>query len=210
MYAFLIGNNNNDLNRGYSTRRRERKLENTNFLIKKKIEIVKKFNPNSCYISSSDEDEIKTITNNKIILNNNENESRLNNKSNEAIKRILSFKRGMKVLDMILFVIVMFGFILCHAENEIYYENNKNERVQAIYLMNFLLNNNLSDMINYSSVSNKSVFDLLFNNNVTNFTVDFLSNINDFSKFSLVLNVPDECDSIRYLILLTTIIASLE
>ena len=51
MYAFLIGNNNNDLNRGYSTRRRERKLENTNFLIKKKIEIVKKFNPNSCYIS---------------------------------------------------------------------------------------------------------------------------------------------------------------
>lgn len=204
MFTFLIGNNNPYFDRKLRIKPLGKKMENVEISLKKKIEIVKKFNPLSCYYSSDDEDEINQTQNSKKSEDGELKDNKSGVKSNEAIEKIQKYKRYMKYLDISICLLLIFGVILSHVENEFFYEENMDIRVFSIQAMNYLKDFSSAD--NYTSVYKSDDFkDFL---DVTNIPLNFFQNITDFSKIEINLVVPTISEILRSFIFISSCLAS--
>jgi hypothetical protein len=182
-----------------------KKLENIEISLKKKIDFVKKFNPLSCYYSSEEEEEVNNTQNSKKSEENDIKDKSFF-RSNDALKKIQKYKSYLKIIDITLCLVLILGVVLSHIENEIFYEHNKDTRVNAILAMNYLKDFNSSD--NYSSLYHSSDFQTFLIS--TNVSRNYFENIHNFDDISINLEVPSACNVIRSLILISSCAARMD
>jgi hypothetical protein len=214
MLAFIVGNTNFNFDRMGAKNVRgntfyiifleNNRLKNVEVEIKEKIEKIKNFNPNSCYDFSDVEDVDESATAGGSIMISASNPSledtkRQNtytnlktdviiNNSSGVGKKLLKLKYGIKWLDVIASVLIIFGCIIAQVENDNYYYNNREDRVEIIKLITQIdkFKGNLS-MVNMSS------FNISYLNNET-----ITSKIN-FTDFNTI-PIPFEISSYSYVL----------
>ncbi len=212
MYARLLNNANLNFERlGEKNNVQFQKIKNIEIHLHQKLEKVKNLQSDSCYdfsdysesINSNEDDELENSQSSSIRLTNTnlKSFSSLNlikiigkNQKNFTLFQI---KKITKILDIFACIFACIGTLLSQIENEISYSENLNNRINIVKLCTQL-----------------SKFEWNISNiEYDNFKLDYLNKekfyslkIKKCSQIPFQIKIPKECEILRYLILLSTLL----
>jgi hypothetical protein len=149
---------------------------------------------------------------------------RLKKRTGTTTEKINLYRSYMKIFDILVTLLILFGGFLSQYENELYYYHNLRYRVIGTVLMNAVFRN-VSNRTKESILSNVDIDIFLDHRLDVNETVtldDVLKDIDwdyinynenypssEFSKIILYLEIPSSCTILRHIILYTTIASSI-
>lgn len=196
----------------------DNRVGNLEIELKNKIEKIKNLNPEACYNFSELNDNISgfgyspdSSQMSKSVLPNESQKTRgtkdrfsdgfnpflktSNLILNKTGKTILNYKIIIKWLDIIASVLIILGCILSQIENEKYYQENKQDRIECIRLISDIYFNitNPLDSYNISKLNDDN-----FRNKI---------NLTDYKSIPVAILISDFCNNLRYLVLILTLIS---
>jgi hypothetical protein len=191
-----------------------KRIENLEIEIKNKIEKIRNFNPQTCYVFSDlNEEQIDYTASPEVSVisrtpqknashsfpekNNHLLDSRQIANKNITSKKIFFFKKLIRSIDILVSILILIGCILSQIEDEFFYSANLQDRVGVVKLMRY---------IKYNGVPvDFSPFNISYMNNT-----DFVKKINfsDYDNIPLTLEIPAINANIRYILTILTIICA--
>ena len=214
----------------------DKKLEALNIELRKKEKLAKEpLNPNEMFENSDLSNfEAINVLNESILSKQNleKNTSDVNQSDYQRLKKrtgttsekIDLYRSYMKIFDIIVTLLILFGAFLSQYENELYYYHNLKYRVVGTTLMNAVFRN-VTNRTKESILSNVDIDIFIDHKLDVNETVtldDVLKDIDwdyvnydesyspsEFSKIIIYLEIPSSCTILRHLILYTTITSSI-
>jgi len=212
MYARLLNNANLNFERlGDKNNVQFQKIKNIEIDLHQKLEKVKNLQSDSCYdfsdysdslYSNEDEDLDNSLSSSTKI-----NRKSVNSFSSLNLLKIISkneknftlyqIKKITKILDILTCIFACIGTLLSQIENEISYSENLNNRINIVKLC--------TQLSKFEWNISKIEYD--------KFKLDYLNRekfyslkIKQCSQIPFQLKIPNECESLRYLILITTLL----
>jgi len=114
---------------------------------------------------------------------------------NKTGKTILNYKILIKWLDIITSVLIILGCIISQVENENNYNYNLNNRILSINLISDIYYNTTKPIEEYNLT--------MFLNEKSIKKVNF----SDYTSVSINIEINENCNNLRYIILVTTLIS---
>jgi hypothetical protein len=210
----------------------DKKLEALNIELRKKEKLAKEpLNPNEMFENSdlSNFDPMNVFNQSILSKQNAEKNTsdinqtdyqRLKKRTGTTTDKINLYRSYMKILDIVVTLLIIFGALLSQYENELYYYHNIKYRVVSTVLMNGIFRNvtNRTKESILSSVSLELYADhkldpnetFTLNNITDNIDWEFVNYEEDykpseFTKVLIFLEIPPSCTILRHLILYTTL-----
>lgn len=229
MFAFLIGKQNlvqDDTHKNQS-HMYNRKLDSLEIDIRKKFNEINYFNPEECF--DSDRSHV-SLRSGKSELSGVRDKSLNNSKTNalyevnkKKSQKIVLYKRLSTIAEIIVAFLIVSTSIISLIENEKYYNTNFEVRVVGILIINSFISNStikynpgsifdniaLNELIKErSNQTNEEILDAI----VPNGDYDSIFNINNNTEYSSDINlplvIPDDCESLRVILLTFSCFAS--
>jgi hypothetical protein len=203
--------NKNDLGKIYITLE-DKTFKNKEIELKNKLEKVRNFNPKSCYeFSDLNENDLdNTYTPNDSAPSKTPNvddlsiirdkpkinlDSQIIANKNITTKRIFLYKKSIKWIDISVCFLIITGCLLAQYENEMFYQENKQDRIGVVKLIKHLKAKNPD--INYAN------FNISYYNNSEIWNK---VNLTDYYNIPIFFKISSTGQIIRYCILIFTIL----
>lgn len=205
------------------------KLENLEIDIKKKVEKLSAFNPIHSFDELTQSDINSTLSLQNQQKQNNNFKSNLTdtncNRRVFLINKINSYKKMQSLIEIFALIIILVGAFLSIAENNMYYNHNFEKRVVASILIHTFRNyknipssitaNELVEEYNLAAMLKKENNNINYSNeyilNSFNLKKDFnfTETIKDYNNISIELEETIMCSTLRLILLVTSLIASI-
>lgn len=130
----------------------------------------------------------------------------LNQNHSLTEQKMRDLKNTMKYLDVIVFLLLTIGYIFAQFENEDFYVSNLQERSQKSIIINFMINNNITNLTPVYKIENNTKFTeiTLFRN----ITINDILQYSDPSNVKVDLVLSNYSNTLRFALLISTLITS--